>query len=391
TVPNEEDRVERFIRGLPDNIQGNVIAATPVRFQDVVRIANQLMDKKLQGYAARSAESKRRMESNSRDNRGQQPPFKRQNISGHNVVRAYTTGNNERRGDCTVTITPNTQRAPVGNQQSIVCYECGRPRYFRKDCPKLRNQNRGNQTRNRVGNKTGSNEAISKAYAIGEGGTNPDSNVVTGTFLLNNCYASMLFDSGADRSFVSSTFTALLDVAPFTLDTSYAVELADGRISETNIVLRGCTLGLLGHSFDIDLMPIELGRFDVIISMDWLPKYHALIVCDEKVVRIPYGDEVLIIRGDDYDKGITSKKAEDKSEEKRLEDVPIIREFSEVFLDDLPRLPLARQVEFQIDLVPGAAPIARSPYRLAPAELQELSTQLKELSDRGFIRPSSLP
>ncbi|GJU66640.1 putative reverse transcriptase domain-containing protein [Tanacetum coccineum] len=228
----------------------------------------------------------------------------------------------------------------------------------------------------------------------------------------------MLFDSGADKSFVSSTFSALLDVAPSTLDTSYAVELADGRISETNVVLRGCTLGLLGHPFDIDLMPVELGSFDVIIGMDWLAKYHALIVCDEKVVRIPYGDEVLIIRGDDYDNGsksklniisctktqkyiqkgcqvylaqVTSKKAEDKSEEERLEDVSIVREFSEVFPEDLPGLPPARQVEFQIDLVPGAAPVARAPYRLAPAEMQELSTQLQELSDRGFIRPSSSP
>nr|GFC34871.1 reverse transcriptase domain-containing protein [Tanacetum cinerariifolium]GFC34924.1 reverse transcriptase domain-containing protein [Tanacetum cinerariifolium] len=153
----------------------------------------------------------------------------------------------------------------------------------------------------------------------------------------------MLFDSGADRSFVSTTFNALLDVAPSTLDTSYAIELADGRISETNIVLRGCTLGLLGHPFDIDLMPVELGSFDVIISMDWLAKYHALIVCDEKVVQ------------------------------------------------DLPGLPPARQVEFQINLVPGAAPVARAPYRLAPAEMQELSTQLQELSDKGFIRPSSSP
>ncbi|GJT11100.1 putative reverse transcriptase domain-containing protein [Tanacetum coccineum] len=341
-VPDEEDRVERFIGGLPDNIQGNVIAANPARLQDAIRIANQLMDKKVQGYAARSAKNKRRMESNLRDNRGQQPPFKRQNTSGQNVARAYTAGNNERRGyagplpycnkcrlhheglctmrcgnckkvghqtrDCRAAIAPNTQRAPVGNQQGIICYECGRPGHFRKDCPKLRNQNRGNQTRNKNGNKTGNqtrgNEATARAYAIGGGGTNPDSNVVTGTFLLNNCYASMLFDSGADRSFVSTTFSALLDVTPTTLDTSYAVELADGRISETNIVLRGCTLGLLGHPFDIDLMPVELGSFDVIIGMDWLAKYHALIVCDEKVVRIPYGNEVLIIRGDNCDNGI---------------------------------------------------------------------------------------
>ncbi|GJT99733.1 hypothetical protein Tco_1110072 [Tanacetum coccineum] len=150
--------------------------------------------------------------------------------------------------------------------------------------------------------------------------------------------------------------------------------------------------------------------------MYWLAKYHALIVYDEKVVRIPYGNEVLIIRGDNYDslsklniisckktqkyieKGcqvylaqVTCKKAEDKSEERRLKDVPIVREFSEVFPEDLPGLLPAQQVEFQIDLVPGAAPVARAPYRLAPTEMQELSTQLQELSDKGFIRPSSSP
>nr|GEZ72917.1 reverse transcriptase domain-containing protein [Tanacetum cinerariifolium] len=250
--------------------------------------------------------------------------------------------------DCRVTVNPNTQGAAVGNPYGIICYECERTRHFRKDCPKLRNQNRGNQTRNKTGNKTG--------------------------------------------------------------------ELFDGRISETNIILRGCTLGLLGHPFDIDLMPVELGSFNVIIGMDWLAKYHALIVCDETAVRIPYGEDVLIIRGDDCDGGsklniisctktqkyiqkgcqvyiaqVTSKKVEDKSEEKRLEDVPIVREFSEVFPEDLSGLPPARQVEFQIDLVPGAAPVAWAPYRLAPAEMQELSTQFQELSDKGFIRPSSSP
>ncbi|GKC25690.1 putative reverse transcriptase domain-containing protein, partial [Tanacetum coccineum] len=122
-----------------------------------------------------------------------------------------------------------------------------------------------------------------------------------------------------DRVRVGRLEAALLDVTPTTLDTSYAVELADGRISETNIVLRGCTLGLLGHPFDIDLMPVELGSFDVIIGMDWLAKYHALIVCDEKVVRIPYGNEVLIIRGDNYNS---------RSE-------PYLDRFVIVFIDDI--------------------------------------------------------
>ncbi|GKE26679.1 putative reverse transcriptase domain-containing protein, partial [Tanacetum coccineum] len=245
---------------------------------------------------------------------------------------------------------------------------------------------------------------------------------ITGTFLLNNHYASMIFDSGADRSFVSTTFSTLLDVTPDTLDVSYAVELADGRIFETNTVLRGCTLGLLGHPFNIDLMPVEIGSFDVISDMNWLANHHAVIVCDEKIVRIPYGDEVLIVQGDRGCKGeksklsiisctkthkyikrgcpifltqVTKKETKDKSEEKGLEDVPTVRDFPEVFPEvfpeDLPGLPPTQQVEFQIDFVSGAAPVARALYILAPSELQELSIQLQELSDKGFIRPSSSP
>ncbi|GKC69382.1 putative reverse transcriptase domain-containing protein [Tanacetum coccineum] len=222
------------------------------------------------------------------------------------------------------------------------------------------------------------------AYTLGGGGANPDFNGVTGTFLLNNHYARMIFDSGANRSFVLTTVSVLLDIVPSTLDVSYAIKLADRRIAKMNTLLGGCTLGLLGHPFNIDLMPIELGSFDVIIGMDWLSRYHVMIICDEKVVRIPYGNEVLEIQ-------VMEKKAEDKSEEKRLEDVPTVWDFLEVFLEDLPGLPPTRQVEFQIELVSRAAPVARSPYRLAPSEMQELSAQLKELCDKGFIRPSSSP
>ncbi|GKB05033.1 putative reverse transcriptase domain-containing protein [Tanacetum coccineum] len=151
----------------------------------------------------------------------------------------------------------------------------------------------------------------------------------------------VLFDSGADKSFVSISLASKLNIPPITIDTFYNIEMAD----ET--------------------------YFDVVIGMDWLSKYHARIICDEKVVHIPINDETLIIR-----------VMEKKSDEKRLEDIPVVREFPEVFPEDLPGLPPVRQVEFQIDLIPGAAPVARAPYRLAPSEMQELSNQLQELSDR---------
>ncbi|GKF98569.1 hypothetical protein Tco_0297352 [Tanacetum coccineum] len=157
-------------------------------------------------------------------------------------------------------------------------------------------------------------------------------------------------------------------------------------------------------------MPIELGMFDVIIGMDWLVKRDAVIVCGEKIVCIPYGNKTFTVGSD---KGMSRLKViscikarkyiergchlflahvtEKKPKEKRLEYVLVIRDFPELFPDDLPRLQPPRQVEFRIDLVPRAAPIARAPYRLAPSEMRELSVQLEELLEKGFIRPSSSP
>ncbi|GJX36474.1 hypothetical protein Tco_0248031 [Tanacetum coccineum] len=114
-------------------------------------------------------------------------------------------------------------------------------------------------------------------------------------------------------------------------------------------------------------MPVRLGSFDVIIGMDWLTMYHAIIVCDEKIVCIPYGNETLTIQGvpSFFLAQVTEKKTEEKSGEKRLEDVPTVQDFLEFFPEDFPGLPPTRQVEFQIDLVPGVAPVARAPYRLA--------------------------
>ncbi|GJV63996.1 putative reverse transcriptase domain-containing protein [Tanacetum coccineum] len=247
---------------------------------------------------------------------------------------------------------------PKGNG----CFECGASGYFKRDCPKLKNKDggNGNSTRARRGIRIKMRRRIGMHLR-----RTPDSNV------------------------------SLID-----------------------IIIRGCTLNFLNHPFNIDLMPVELGSFEVIIGMDWLKRCHIVIVCDEKLVRIPYGNETLIFYGNESNndreywltiiscskaqeymaKGcqiflaqISAKKEEDKSEGKQLKDVPIVQEILECFFETLSGLPSARPVEFQIDLIPGAAPVAQAPYRLAPSEMKELLEQLQELSNKGFIRPSSSP
>ncbi|GJR25992.1 hypothetical protein Tco_1102224 [Tanacetum coccineum] len=218
-----------------------------------------------------------------RENRGQQPPFKRPNVGGQNVARAYTASNNERK--------PYNGPLPLCNKCklhhegpcTVRCGSATRQGHYKSDCLKIKDTNKTH----------------------GKGWTK---------------------------------------------------RMVLVKQKETALCAR----------------------------LDWLANHHAVIVCDEKIVRIPYEDKVLIVQ-------VTKKETEDKSEVKRLEDVPTVRDFPEVFPEDLLGLPPMRQVEFQIDVVPGAATVARAPYRLAPSELRELSTQLKELYDKGFIRPSSSP
>nr|GEV53309.1 putative reverse transcriptase domain-containing protein [Tanacetum cinerariifolium] len=352
-----KNKVERYVDGLPDTIHGSVMAAKPKTMQDALEFATELMNKKINTWAECQADNKRKSNDTTRNNH--QQPNKRQNTG-----RAYAT-----------------RMVTKEHMKGIDL-----------DVPNA------------------------KVYAVGKAGANPDNNVVTGTFLLNKHYASILFDTDADRSFVSTAFSSRSIITPTALDHDYNVELADGRIVGLNTIIRGCTLNFLNHPFNIDLIPVELGSFDVIIGMDWLPKYHVVIICAEKIVRIPFGDRILIVRGDgssnkhgtrlniiSYNKtqeylakgchvflaNITAAKDEDKSKGKRLEDLPVVQEFPEVFPEDLSGIPPTRQVEFRIDLIPGAAPIAQTPYRLAPFEMKELAKQLQELTDKGFIRPRS--
>ncbi|GKB28793.1 putative reverse transcriptase domain-containing protein [Tanacetum coccineum] len=256
------------------------------------------VDKKISTLSERQAENKRKLNNTSKNNQNQQQPNKRQNTG-----KAYAAGHGEKKY--------------YGGSKPL-CPKCN----YHHDGPCAPKCHR----------------APAKVYAVGRAGTNPDSNVVTGTFLLNNRYASILFDTGADRSFMSTAFSSKIDIMPSTLDHYYNVELADGRIIGLNTILRGCTLNFLNHPFNINLMTVELGSFDAVIGMDWLAKYQAIIVCAEKIVL--------------FLAHVTTNEVEDKSEKKRLEDVPIVQNFPKVFPEDLPGLPPTTQMECQIDLIP---------------------------------------
>ncbi|GKC66035.1 putative reverse transcriptase domain-containing protein, partial [Tanacetum coccineum] len=391
---NEIKKLEMEIWDL--KVKGTDLTSYTQRFQELALLCGRMFleeSDKIEKYVGGLPDMiHRKFEDTSRNNQNQQ----QQQNKRQNTGRAYTAGTGEKKQyggskplcskcnyhhdgpcapkchkcnkvfhfarDCRSMANANNanNQKGTGSSQKPTCYECGVQGHFKRKCPKLKNNNFGNQV--------GGGNAPAKVYTVGHMGKNPDSNVVTGTFLLNNRYASILFDTGADRSFVSTAFSSQIDITPTALDHYYDVELADGRIIGLNTILRGCTLNILNHPFNIDLMPVELGSFDAIIGMDWLVKYQAIIVCAEKIVRIPWGNETLIVHGDGSNRGNEA-----------------------LFPEDLSGLPLTRQVEFQIDLIPGAAPVARAPYRLAPSEMKELSEQLKELSDKGFIRPSSSP
>ncbi|GJX21090.1 putative reverse transcriptase domain-containing protein [Tanacetum coccineum] len=365
-VEQERVKVDAYIQGLTDNIKGEVTSSKPADLNEVIPMVIAPTDGKL-------------------------PLWERcfTHHVGQCTIKCHKCGKVGHKAryyrDKSVATGANAQ--PIWT-----CYDCGEQGHTRNQCPKKVKQKEVGEVRGR-------------AYAIKDAKPKGP-NVVTGKFLLNNQYAFVLFDLGSDRSFVNTRFSSLLDIKPIKIEDSYEVELADGRVVITNTILKGCTLSLVNHIFEIDLMPIELGTFDVIIGMDWLVKHDAVIVCGEKVVRIPYENKTLIVEGDKGGsllKIISCIKArkyvkqgchlflahvtKKKLKEKRMKDVPVIRDFPE----ELPGLSPPRQVEFRIDLVRGAAPVARAPYKLAPSEMKELSVQLLELLEKGFIHLSSSP
>nr|GEV49270.1 putative reverse transcriptase domain-containing protein [Tanacetum cinerariifolium] len=331
--------VEKYIGGLPDMIHDSVKATRPKTMQEAIEFSIELMDKRIRDVV----EIKRKFMGTSGNNQNQPQQNKRQNTgrayAAENSNRNIYTGSKPLRSKCDYHhegpclprcnnckrvghLTRNCRSRPANannnnnhnnnnntndnnrnnnnntnnnnrnnnkNQKGKGCYECGVQGHFKRNYPKLKNNNRGNQG--------GNDNAQARVYVVGNAGANPD-NVVAGTFLLNNRYAYILFDTSADMSFVSTTFGSQIDIAPIALDHHYNVQIADGRIIGLNTIMRDCTLNFLNHPFNIDLLPIELGSFDVIIYMDWLSRYNAVIACAEKLMCIPFGNEILTIRGE---------------------------------------------------------------------------------------------
>ncbi|GKB53035.1 putative reverse transcriptase domain-containing protein, partial [Tanacetum coccineum] len=355
----ESDKIEKYVGGLPDMIRGSLVASKPNTMQDTIEITTELMDKKIRTFAECQTESKRKAytagTAEKKQYGGSKPLCSKCNYH-HDGPCAPKCHKCNKVGhfdcECRSMTNANNQKG-TGSGQKPTCYECGVQGHFKRECPKLKNNNNH-------GNQVGGGNAPAKVYAVGHAGTNLDSNIVTGTFLLNNWYASILFDTGADRCFVSTAFSSQIDITPTALDHYYDIELADGRIIGLNTILRGCTLNILNHPFNIDLMPVELGSFDAILGMDCNRGHEARL----HIISYTKTQGYMLKGCPIFLANVTTKETKDKSKEKRLEDVPIVQDFPDVFPKDLPSLPPTRQVEFQIDLIPGAAPVARTPYRL---------------------------
>ncbi|KAI3691540.1 hypothetical protein L2E82_49905 [Cichorium intybus] len=237
--------------------------------------------------------------------------------------------------------------------------------------------------------------------------------VVTGTFLVNSTPTFVLFDSGASHSFVSAVLGKGFGIVLGTLHRLLEVEILDDKTMQAISVYRGSEVVIQGIKFPIDLIPIPLSDSRVIIGMDWLGQHESWIDCKNKRVWIqtPSGGELVVLgerknRGAVFCSAARARRhfqyggsgfvayvidAREKKPQQKAGDIPVVQDFPDVFPEDLPGVPPERQVEFKIDLTPGAAPIAKAPYRLAPPEMLELFIQLRELLDKGFILPSCSP
>ncbi|KAJ0813355.1 putative nucleotidyltransferase, Ribonuclease H [Helianthus annuus] len=408
-VTPEPKRIARFIGGLAPEVKGNVKASKPTTYRSAVDLSLSLTLDIVRSRAKKnSEEGKRKRE----DDQSSQSNKKGKGNSGSKNGR---TGDKPRCKTCHKRhfgkCNRDPQAKPCGickkkghksvecrNIKDATCYGCNEKGHIKTNCPKNAKKPEEAKKGNARVFQMQAREAVT------------DDNVITDTFLINNIYARVLFDSSADKSFVDHKFCKLLNLPIKTLDIKYEVELADGTLESSSTLLDGCSISIKNHSIPLSLLPMKLAGFDIVLGMDWLSHNQAQIACDKKliIIKTPSGESVTIqgdtlyglpsnvsiLRVSQCLKGgcvIYMAQVTVNDPKPKIEDIPIISEYSDVFPDELPGLPPERQVEFRIDILPGSVPIARAPYRLTPTEMKELRTQLDELLEKGFIQPSSSP
>ncbi|KAJ9539497.1 hypothetical protein OSB04_032230 [Centaurea solstitialis] len=300
-----------------------------------------------------------------------------------------------------------------------MCFKCFRPGHFANECPTaaVSTEISGSAPVKAIeggpSKKVEAPRTRARVFQLTANEAKAEPDVVTGIFLVNSMPALVLFDTGASKSFVSLSFCKDFMNVKSKLESPLEVEIADEEFRLCKFIFKKNVLEVEGVKFSIDLIPIPMREIQVVVGMDWLRRNGANVDCENcrVVVRNPSGGELTILGdvskrlprvcslakarsyvlrgGTSYLVYLIGDQGESKK--KTVQDVPVVCEFPDVFPEDLPGIPPERQVEFRIDLVPGAAPVAKTPYRLAPPEMQELSNQLEELLEKGFIRPSSSP
>ncbi|GJY75724.1 putative reverse transcriptase domain-containing protein [Tanacetum coccineum] len=353
-VTPESRMIKRYVYGLALQICEMVAATEPKIIQKAVQISGALTDEAVRNGPIKKVEKRVNVGEPSKDKNGRDD--NKRTRTGNAFATTVNYVGRENMGTWPKCTTCNSYHAPKGpcrtcfncnrpghlakdcrgvprnvnpvnarNPTVRACYECGSTDHVRSACPILNRaqgpeENRPNQVAaNNGGQGRGNqgNQARGRAFMLGAEEARQDPNIVTGTFTLNNHFATTLFDSGADYSFVSTTFIPLLGIEPSELGFRYEIEIASGQLVEIDKVIKGCKLEIEGHIFDINLIPFGHRSFDVIIGMDWLSNHKAEIVCHEKVVRIPLLDgkvlRVLGERPEEKARLLISAKASDKS------------------------------------------------------------------------------
>ncbi|GJR99785.1 putative reverse transcriptase domain-containing protein [Tanacetum coccineum] len=259
------------------------------------------------------------------------------------------------------------------------CFKCGQAGHLQRDCKK----NTGASSSGYADKKP---DASGRVFALTQDQAANATGTITGTLFIFGRAVFVLFDTGATHSVISTKFASCLTMTPVPLDHVLCISTPMKDSARITHVYRDLPLQFNDKIRSVDALPLDMCEFDIILGMDWLSAHHATIDCHSR--RVIFGN---IHTPEFIYHGFLANIHDTTSDVSSIHDQPIVSEFQDVFPEELPGIPPIRDVEFNIELIPGASPISKAPYRMAPIELKELKDQLQELLERGFIRPSVSP